>query len=117
MQEETTCTLAYGIYKLYALVRLHVNLPKCYMVGDVGQAMQAGGKVPCLAHKLVEVQMYEGLEEMQSSQMGRKEEDGNICEMCMRNQKIKTRKINITVSLFPNALECKAWLGIGMKMR
>ena len=53
MQEETTCTLAYGIYKLYALVRLHVNLPKCYMVGDVGQAMQAGGKVPCLAHKLV----------------------------------------------------------------
>jgi len=53
MQEETTCTLAYGIYKLYALVRLHVNLPECYMVGDVGQAMQAGGKVPCLAQKLV----------------------------------------------------------------
>jgi len=31
---------------------------------------------------------------MQSSQMGRKEEDGNICEMCMRNQKIKTRKVS-----------------------
>eukprot|EP00985_Skeletonema_marinoi_P003302 scaffold1381_cov105-Skeletonema_marinoi.AAC.1 len=31
---------------------------------------------------------------MQSPQMGRKEEDGNICEMCMRNQKIKTRKVS-----------------------
>ena len=26
-------------------------------------------------------------------------------------------QINITVSLLPNALESKAWLGIGMKMR
>jgi len=30
---------------LCALVILHVNLPKCYIVGDVSQAIEAGGTI------------------------------------------------------------------------